>query len=200
MSQFLKSPYQARHIHESLLADSPPRLLSDYDRCESFASDALKATASSMAGSWFEQHSRALGGGAAPIRVVRPSSERHRPYVARAHVNGQKARRSTAPCPKRDDVGALNSVLQRASRAVEGDAPCCNTSEPEGDRLGRCAWYADRGECDQWRRICHVACDVCAVCPGHPQRQKYLSVWRRMRVPPLAARRGLRRDTLSTVV
>ena len=92
------------------------------------------------------------------------------------------------------DLQHSSSISSTCHRTLTGSppcptqVPCCNMSVyQEEKRMGRCAWYADRGECDKYGQWCPVACDVCAMCEGHPQRKAYLGVWKRMRHPPLSS-------------
>ena len=123
-----------------------------------------------------------------PERCVHSSAERRAPQPTCACIR-RAIPSDTSTLPFAPQV--LSSILSRAAWAATtapgGNVPCCNESHPEPKRVGRCAWYADRGECDKWRTWCQVACDYCQPCAGHPMRDAYLRVWMKMRHPPLAA-------------
>ena len=59
-----------------------------------------------------------------------------------------------------------------ASASLSG-MPCCNSSDPEPGRMGRCRWRAQRACESSLQYLCPVACGVCKICDSHPLYTAY---------------------------
>ena len=152
-----------------------------YDHCTHFKTDALDVTAVVMGGRWFTAYSAGKGPGLgqAIIRIHQPANS----HSSFADGSGALESGGTLqPCPERSGVASIANTLRRIAEARK---PCCADDNPEKGKAGRCAYHADKGLCNEWRAICPVACEVCAICEGHKLRPAYFKLWRRMRNPPL---------------
>ena len=72
--------------------------------------------------------------------------------------------------------------LARPWRSANVSAlPCCANSTQEPTIMGRCTMWAQKDKCGQF---CPVACGLCQLCEGHPDRDAYRKFYRKARFKP----------------
>ena len=106
-----------------------------------------------------------------------------------SHLCSRVAGGAGGPSPTRSPLPSklkkkMKSKTTPTAQAVDLPPPppaaCCADAAPDGNRSGRCSWFAGTGGCTrdgkharQTAISCPAACGLCLICSHHPLRTSY---------------------------